>query len=325
MNINLISFIIPTLNRKNDLLRLLDSIKKASAYYYVVWEAIIVDQSNKLNIEDFQKYSEVKIISSKIMGLSINRNRGVQQSIGDLLIFIDDDCVVQNDYFEQLIGGIKKYPDSNVFCGRLLELETNNPFLPLFAINNDKIIGQNDFGYFMGSTHLIKKSLWIKYLLKYQEDLGAGTKNNAGEETFLFFDLLSKDEKVIYLGKMVYKHPAQQSLPWRKRLGYSKGNGVVFTRIFFEIKPNLREFWFPFILPLLKSFPNTLITLFFLVTRLNLLIRFIISKNSKLTYTAINKLQKPPSEYFYYFIGNVIGILSETKAQIFRKRAKNGK
>jgi glucosyl-dolichyl phosphate glucuronosyltransferase len=65
----------------------------------------------KLNIKYFVEAQK---------GLSAARNRGIKQSTGALVAFIDDDAEVTNDYLETAIGFFQTHPDIDAIGGKIL-------------------------------------------------------------------------------------------------------------------------------------------------------------------------------------------------------------
>ncbi|MDX1718618.1 MAG: glycosyltransferase family A protein [Salegentibacter mishustinae] len=86
------SIIIPTFNRAHTLPDTLNSVIKQSARN---WEIIIVDDgstdSTRKELEVYLSDERIKYFYQNNMGVSLARNKGVEQSRGDYLIFLDSD------------------------------------------------------------------------------------------------------------------------------------------------------------------------------------------------------------------------------------------
>lgn len=90
---DLISVIIPIYNSEKYLEKCLDSILKQT---YKALEIILVndgsrDQSANICKEYCKKYHNIKYISQENHGVSEARNRGIRESTGKYLAFIDSD------------------------------------------------------------------------------------------------------------------------------------------------------------------------------------------------------------------------------------------
>ena len=110
------SLIICTYMRPKPLLQLLQSVQEQSHYPD---EILIIDGSiNKetqqiLTHNSFQNLNYF-LVSKEQRGLTKQRNYGIDRVGKDIEVvcFLDDDTVLENDYFEQLLNTYKVYPDA---------------------------------------------------------------------------------------------------------------------------------------------------------------------------------------------------------------------
>lgn len=105
----LISLIMPTLNRYDDIYLLMDSLENQT---YKNFELIVVDQNDNSKVKEIvDKYIDkldIKYIKSSKKGLSYNRNVGIDNAVGQIIGFPDDDCVYENDTLEKVINFFNK-------------------------------------------------------------------------------------------------------------------------------------------------------------------------------------------------------------------------
>jgi glucosyl-dolichyl phosphate glucuronosyltransferase len=105
-----LSIIIPTYNRAQDLGECLDSIRGQTRKPQ---EIIIVDDSDNEDtfnlvtsrIEDFKnKKMTLKFIKNeKERSSAIARNQGLTVASGNIILFLDDDVILHNDYIEHIL------------------------------------------------------------------------------------------------------------------------------------------------------------------------------------------------------------------------------
>lgn len=106
-----ISVIICTKNRVQELI---DCIRSVVAQSVSPHEVIIVDANDKdqayLKIkEKFPRDSKLEYIrSTGSCGLSADRNKGVRNSSGDIILFLDDDTVLDRDFIKKIIEVFEK-------------------------------------------------------------------------------------------------------------------------------------------------------------------------------------------------------------------------
>jgi glycosyltransferase involved in cell wall biosynthesis len=127
-----LSVIIPTYNRSLSLKRLLDSLS-AQSYPYEGWEAIIVDDGSVdpgydavLN-HDYP--FKLHTIYQANQGAAQARNAGATQSEAKILIFLDDDIVVQPDFLVNIVQAHRQF-DRAMIMGTFLLCSTgeDTPF-----------------------------------------------------------------------------------------------------------------------------------------------------------------------------------------------------
>ena len=117
-------------------------------------EIIIINDGstdNSLNIID--EYNNIKVITTNNNGLSIARNRGIDESTGDYILFIDGDDYIDkhsiniiknyindNDFDLLLLNTTKYYEFNNTYEKEILSI--NNEILDIPDLINNKICGR---------------------------------------------------------------------------------------------------------------------------------------------------------------------------------------
>ncbi len=96
----MISIIIPVYNTEKYLARCIDSVL-ASTYSY--FEIILInDGSDDRSLEICREYgdrdSRIKVITQENQGVSAARNRGIKESSGEWIVFVDSDDVISCDF-----------------------------------------------------------------------------------------------------------------------------------------------------------------------------------------------------------------------------------
>ena len=122
---NQVSLIIPTYNRQEIVFQTLQYIKQQSISGF---EVVLVDQTE--SIDGNLKYFKSRIFKYKYLritepGLPNARNVGAENAKGDILIFIDDDSIPENDLIQcymNLFNGDGK--DKLCIGGRIIEKNT---------------------------------------------------------------------------------------------------------------------------------------------------------------------------------------------------------
>lgn len=130
MNPYRFSIVIPTHNRPEQLtecllaIQHLDSAKDA-------FEIIVVDDGSRVSMKDqiggMEGLTETRWIRTPNSGPAAARNRGSSESRGEVLVFIDDDCVPPPDWLASVAHCATLHP-ACLIGGRTLTTLVRNPY-----------------------------------------------------------------------------------------------------------------------------------------------------------------------------------------------------
>ena len=90
------------------------------------WEFLIIDNASDERLSDFWDLSwhpHARHVRENELGLTAARLRGIEESSGELLIFVDDDNLLAPDFLEQAQEISVRYPYLGVFGAGILEPE----------------------------------------------------------------------------------------------------------------------------------------------------------------------------------------------------------
>jgi glycosyltransferase involved in cell wall biosynthesis len=95
------------------------------------WELIVVDNASAKplsSISDVSWHSHARHVQESELGLTSARMRGIREAKGDLIVFVDDDNVLINDYLEKALSVFEANPDAGAWSGSCRpEFETTPP------------------------------------------------------------------------------------------------------------------------------------------------------------------------------------------------------
>ena len=222
-----ISAIISTFNRDSFLPGLFDSLKDQTLPHDQ-FEVIIInnnstDSTEKLSLEFIGSSNGIKVryFTESNQGLSFARNRGIKESAGDLVTFIDDDALPANDFLEKTVLFFDEHPEAGAAGGKILLRFMDHkpgwynrflsPLLGYFNYGDRTRIFRNN--YFRGSNMTFRKSLFDTFS-PFDTRLGRfGTTLTGGEEKELFYRLKNKGVGVWYIADAIVFHlvPAERT------------------------------------------------------------------------------------------------------------------
>jgi glycosyltransferase involved in cell wall biosynthesis len=203
-----IDLVICTYNNANYLDQVLAAIAKQQVSPYIKWKVLVVDNNctdetvavvekhiNSNKISGFCRVLEPK------QGLTYARLCGVQNTTGDWIAFVDDDCLLQEDWVEQAAKFALVHPDCGAFGGRvILDWETPPPAFVLpfgysFAAQ-DHGINPKPVSCLVGAGLIVRRSalLGTGWINKQFMSDRVGKKLISGGDVELALRLASKYE-----------------------------------------------------------------------------------------------------------------------------------
>jgi len=217
-------------NRMNEFFRLLESLEEQT---YSNFELIVIDQSHGTDVKDacetmgFQK----KIISTKsLISLSHARNLGLNVINGDIVAFPDDDCWYPRNLLEQIKSCFDN--DSSLDCICCCGYDPDKKRTLSKRISRQDVVNIstiNALRYPM-SIGIFAKS---KSNIRFDEELGAGTKWGSGEESDYILQLLNQQYIIKFYSKILVYHPYNNDaseLQAQKSYRYGQGYGALIKK-----------------------------------------------------------------------------------------------
>lgn len=238
----MLSIIICTYNRDKYIYKTLERVacNKFDAEKY---EIVLVDNNStdttELECKRFSgDYPHVNYFYFKELkqGLSHARNRGIKESRGDVLVFLDDDSFVNDDYLSNLQNYIDKYPDAMAFGGKITPLFEDGITPKWLCSWNYSWVSAIDMGqavrvfkrgkYPIGANMGVKKECVDRCGL-FNTNLGRTKKNLMGGEEKDFFNRVKGDGYNIYYFPAIEVHhvipPSRTTKDYIKKLGLGIG------------------------------------------------------------------------------------------------------
>jgi glycosyltransferase involved in cell wall biosynthesis len=191
-------------------------------------------------VESYRGQLPLRYVFEPVQGLSAARNRALREFRGDMLVFTDDDVVLDENWLPIWFRGREKFPDAAYFGGRILPLWEGNkprwlvdPNLSLISgllVNYD--LGVED-RWFMerdplpfGANFALRRRL-IECLEPFRIDLGVrGKSSGRGEEGEYLSRARAASEQGAYIGSAICYHTQDLqrfTIPYLYRFGIEKG------------------------------------------------------------------------------------------------------
>lgn len=240
-----VSILFATYRRGNILRKTLASLA-ALAPSPFVYEILVIDnageEATKVLVESYRDVMPVRYLVETSPGKNSALIAGVKASRGQLLVFSDDDVIVDSQWLNELHDGVQRHPEAALFGGRIL---------PDYPENYESLAGDIDFKHwFLRSAYVIAdwdqhegpikiEHIWGPNMAVRREVFDAGINFNPnigpngsdyvmGSETEFLRRANRAGFQGIYLPEALVYHqirPEQLNLKWIEGRAYRSGRG----------------------------------------------------------------------------------------------------
>jgi len=206
------------------LLSLMNLNKKDLSKMNITSDTIVINQCKK---EGYEEYKNFKIYSYDEVGAANSRNRALDNSSADILLFGDDDVIYEDNFEEIIIKEFSNNPKADVL---VFNIHSPNR-LAKENKKNKRIHFYNYMRYTTTRIAVRRKSI-IDNNIRFNTLFGPGSKYSHGDDTIFLKDCLKKGLKIYantnYLGT-VYQNNSTWFKGYNKKFFYDKG--VIFTEL----------------------------------------------------------------------------------------------
>ena len=223
----MITLIICTYNREKYIGPLLDSIAKndypTSDYEIVMVDNNCIDNTRGVCEQFAAEHPEITLryVVETEQGLSAARNKGIKEAKGDIIIYVDDDALVDADYIRIYAEHFATHPETMAAGGPIEPLyETEEPkwmssytkaLLTAWMNYGDKVREYPNGRYPGGGNAAYRKVVFEKVGL-FNTELGRkGSALLASEEKDIFDKMKAQGMQVLYLPTPVLHHIIPQA------------------------------------------------------------------------------------------------------------------
>lgn len=186
------------------------------------FEVIVVDNNSKddtagLCRSMISKYSSLNLryVLETKQGVAHTRTRGASEASGEIVAYIDDDCIAEPNWLKEIVQFYDAHPEAMSTGGRIIPKYTvpvadwfGKYFWGLVA-NYDlgkKVFQMKGVRYPSGANMHFRKKAFEQYGY-FDGDLGrSGNSLMAGEEKAMYLKLINHHEKVYYLPHVIVHH-----------------------------------------------------------------------------------------------------------------------
>ena len=225
-----VSIIICTYNRAGLLAQTLKSLEQLDVPTSVVWEVLVVDNNSSDSTRDVvtdyvqSGKLQVRYVFESRQGLGYARNRGINESKADILVFTDDDVLLDPHWLKILMETFERYDCAGV-GGRIfakwdfpkpgwlespgMERYLRGPIVFHDLGDDPKMYDCSGMPMPVGANMAFRREVFERRGL-FRADLGrTGKQLLASEDTEFCQRLLNHGEQLIYCANAIVYHPVE--------------------------------------------------------------------------------------------------------------------
>lgn len=199
----------------------LESFAKLNVPETVELEVLVVDNNStdetKASVESFQGQLPIKYVFESRQGHSVSRNTAIDNSTGDLMIWTDNDVIVDPGWLKGYVEGARKHSSSDFFGGAIEPVfESGKPdwleatwekCRAVYAYRNlgkkDFELAENQFPY--GANFAVRNNVQKKF--RFDEATGRSKDSLLGDdEISMLKNLVKAGHSGTWLGSVGVRH-----------------------------------------------------------------------------------------------------------------------
>lgn len=223
-----ITVIIPTCNHSALLKDTLASLLRQNNNGSFDYEILIVDNNSKDNTKEivesyFQRFNNrLHYLFEKRQGSSYAKNKGIGESVGDIIAFTDDDCLPEENWLLKIVS--KFADDKEISCilgGAIWE-------------NGETMFKENHLLRGNGLNMSFKKQIFNE-IGGFDIYLGPGSVGCSGEDTDLIYRAIRRGIKVCIAEEILVTHRSRISPEGIKKY-YRDCKGLIIFNLKYILK-----------------------------------------------------------------------------------------
>jgi len=208
-----ISIVICTHNGEKKLPLTLESINRMAFPESLSTELIVVDNNSNDNtksvIENFLYRTPfpVRYFFEPNQGLSNARNLALKEALGDIIIFTDDDCIVEHNWLSKIFDEFQSDSDLMVLGGRVELYNDKDKPVTLYRLREKRQFTSvfQIFTLLPGCNMSFRRSVF-NTIGKFDINFGAGRTIPSAEDSDFFYRAFRMNFKMMYSPEVLIYH-----------------------------------------------------------------------------------------------------------------------
>lgn len=226
-----LSVVIPTLGSSPHLRGLLERLQRqkyAKPFEVFVVANIPQQQLRKLvNSMGANSVAQFQYLETGKLGVNFARNKGLEKANGEIVLFLDDDMILENDMFlASHVSHHREHPAAAAVGGPYHLTGTNTVWDRAYHKIADEWLRRhtttgNETTQLLGGNFSLKKEILVRNRFSFDESIGFG-----GAETGLCRRLALVGQKLLFIESLGINHAPQMTRSRFFRKAFLQGAGA---------------------------------------------------------------------------------------------------
>ncbi len=168
-------------------------------------DAIIVNQCNHIGYDEIKfKNKKIKFYSFSERGVGLSRNNALMRATGDIVLFADDDEVLEDNYEEKIISEFEKNNKADMIVFDIFTINKINRGSN-FNIKGKKRVHKYNCLRYGAVRFALKLNVVRKNNIYFSLLFGGGCKYGSGEDSLFIYECIEKKLNIYTSSKIICK------------------------------------------------------------------------------------------------------------------------
>lgn len=232
--------VVATHNRSENLGELLKGLLRCQSPESLDWYVWIIDNnstdSTRATAKAFceQNAQRFHYVFEKMQGKSYALNRGIRESSSEIIVFIDDDCIPDPLWLENIAREFSSRPELGILGGRIELFDSRDKPVTIRTWQDRRVLtAPAAVFYFIAGCNLAIRRNTLDAVGEFDSRLGPASRSDAAEDVDYIYRALRLGTQIEYVPDVLvyHNHGRRTDLEIQSlRRKYLRGRGAFYAK-----------------------------------------------------------------------------------------------